>query len=537
MQELVTQEGVVIVDQGVPSHRRYRLDGGYLAHDQFRHQDTSGKRGRRLTSHRHCAYIVRRPFRRFHHFIRETPMADARALQARLDHQRDAFAAEPSPSAATRRDRLERLATMTRRHRDEIVQAIRQDFGHRAEAETRMAEIAPLIQAVRHARRRLTRWMKPRKAAMPWRLAPARARIHRQPLGVVGIIAPANYPWHLALLPAVDALAAGNRVMIKPSENAPTTSALMVQLVERYFDPEELCVIEGDAQVGRAFAGLPFDHLLFTGHPRNGREVATAAAENLTPVTLELGGKTPAIVADDADLAHAARRIAFGKWLNAGQTCIAPDHVLIDAARLPAFIEALREAVASFYPHGTAGDDYSAVPGDASRTRLEGMLAEARDHGCRVIDLGKRVEFSRGMKLPPTLVIDPTANLAIMREEVFGPWLPVIGMRDFDAILARVAEGPSPPALYAFTDDPARRRHLMEQTRSGGVVFNDTLWHSAVPGLPFGGVGESGMGAYHGEAGFLRFSHQRSVFIQSRRSAVGLLNPPYRTWLLKLLGI
>jgi coniferyl-aldehyde dehydrogenase len=372
---------------------------------------------------------------------------------------------------------------------------------------------------------------------MPWRLVPARARVHRQPLGVVGIISPANYPWQLALMPAVDALAAGNRVMIKPSEQAPTTSALLAGLVERYFDPAELCVIEGDAEVGRAFAALPFDHLLYTGPARHGRTVATAAAQRLTPTTLELGGKTPAIVADDADLVHAARRIAFGKWFNAGRTCIAPDHVLIDAARLHDFVEALREAVAAFYPKGMASDDYSAVPGEASRTRLEDMLAEARDHGCRVIELGERVEFTHGVKLPPTLVIDPTRHLAIMQEEVFGPWLPVIGMRDFDAALERVAEGPRPLAIYAFTDDPARRRRLMEQTRSGGMVFNDTLLQSAVPGLPFGGVGESGMGTYHGEAGFLRFSHQRSVFVQSRRSAVGLLNPPYRKWLLKLFGL
>ncbi|MEQ6889961.1 coniferyl aldehyde dehydrogenase [Halomonas sp. CS7] len=464
-------------------------------------------------------------------------MADARAPQARLEQQRHAFTAEPYPSAAVRRDRLQRLSTMTRHHRDEIVRAIRQDFGHRAEAETRLAEIATLLQAVRHARRRLRRWMKPDRTAVPWRLTPARARVHRQPLGVVGIIAPANYPWQLALLPAVDALAAGNRVMIKPSEHAPTTGALMARLAARYFDPEELTVVEGDAEVGRAFSALPFDHLLFTGPASIGRQVASVAADHLTPVTLELGGKTPAIVADDADLTHAARRIAFGKWLNAGQTCIAPDHVLIDAARLPAFIEALGEAITAFYPKGTASDDYSAVPGDAARARLEGMLTEARDHGCRVMEFGERLEFTHGVKLPPTLVIDPTASLSIMREEIFGPWLPVIGLRDFDAALARVAEGPRPLALYAFTDDPARRRRLMEETHSGGVVFNDTLWHSAVPGLPFGGVGESGMGAYHGEAGFLRFSHQRSVFIQSRHSAIGLLNPPHRRWLLRLLGL
>lgn len=464
-------------------------------------------------------------------------MADARALQACLDQQRHAFADDPFPSAATRRDRLARLARMTRQHRAEIVQAIAQDFGHRAEAETRLAEIVPLLMAIRYTRRHLKRWMKARRAAVPWRLQPGRARIYRQPLGVVGIIAPANYPWSLALMPAVDALAAGNRVMLKPSEHTPTTSALLAALIERYFAPEELSVVTGGVDTARAFAALPFDHLLFTGSSRIGREVARAAADNLTPVTLELGGKAPAIVADDADLMHAARRIAFGKWLNAGRTCIAPDHVLIDAARLPAFLAAIREVVKTFYPQGTASDDYSAIPGDATRRRLEGLLDEARDHGCRVIELGERLTLDQGVKLPPTLVVDPTANLGIMKEEIFGPWLPVIGVRDFDAALARVAEGPNPLALYAFTDDPTRRRHVLEQTHSGGVVFNDTLWHYAVPALPFGGIGDSGMGACQGETGFLRFSHQRSVFLQARRNATRLLDPPWRRWWLRLLGL
>ncbi|QJQ99971.1 coniferyl aldehyde dehydrogenase [Halomonas sp. PGE1] len=465
-------------------------------------------------------------------------MTDARELQAQFDAQRRAFAAEPYPTLATRRERLARLATLTRRHRDEIIAAIGEDFGHRAEAESRLAEIATVLQAVRHARRHLRRWMRPRRAAVPWRLQPGRARVHRQPLGVVGIIAPSNYPWNLAWLPAVDALAAGNRVLIKPSEHTPATSALMARLAERYFDPAELAVVPGDVETARAFSALPFDHLLFTGNARIGREVARAAAAHLTPITLELGGKTPALIDPDADLSRAAERIAFGKWLNAGQTCIAPDHVLIDASRLGDFIEAMRRVVKDFYPRGTAGKDYTAVPGEHQRARLEAMLDEARDHGCRVIALGERVELpGGGAKLPPTLVIDPNEGLALMQEEIFGPWLPVLGVRDFDAALAHVNAGPRPLALYAFTDDAERRRRVLETTHSGGVVFNDTLWHNAVPALPFGGVGESGMGAYQGEAGFLRFSLERSVFLQARRNAVGLLNPPYRRWLLRLLGL
>lgn len=465
-------------------------------------------------------------------------MTHVQTLQARFDAQRRAFAAEPWPDLALRRDRLARLATMTRRHREEICRAIAEDFGHRAEAESRLAEVATVLQAIRHAKRHLRRWMRPRRAAVPWRLKPGRARVHRQPLGVVGIIAPFNYPWNLALLPAVDALAAGNRVLIKPSEHTPATGALMARLAERYFGAEELSVVEGDAEVAKAFAALPFDHLLFTGGGRIGREVARAAAANLTPITLELGGKTPVLIAGDADLEKAAERIAFGKWLNAGQTCIAPDHVLVESARLPALVEALQAAVARFYPKGSASDDYSAVVGERQRARLEAMLDEARDHGCRVIELGERHALpGGGVKLPPALVVDPSEGLAIMREEIFGPWLPIVGVRDFDAALANVNAGPRPLALYAFTDDAGRRRQVLETTHSGGVVFNDTLWHNAVPTLPFGGVGESGMGAYHGEAGFLRFSHERAVFTQARRNGVSLLNPPYRRWLLRLLGL
>ncbi|MGM0784991.1 MAG: coniferyl aldehyde dehydrogenase [Pseudomonadota bacterium] len=464
-------------------------------------------------------------------------MADARHPEARFAAQRLAFRSEPYPTLATRRDRLNRLAEMTHRHREEIVQAIRQDFGYRAEAETRLAEIATLHQAVAHARRHLKRWMRPRRVSVPWRLQPARARVHYQPLGVVGIIAPGNYPWNLALLPAVDALAAGNRVMIKPSEHTPTTGQLMATLAERYFAADELSVINGDAATARAFAALPFDHLLFTGSAATGRKVARSAAANLTPVTLELGGKTPAVVCADADLDKAAERIAFGKWLNAGQTCIAPDYVLVDQPHLGTLVAALERTVKRFHPEGPAGDDYSAILGDSQHKRLAAMLEEARDHGCRIVSLGETVELRENVKLPPTLVIEPTAGLTLMREEIFGPWLPIIGVDDLDTALAFITERPRPLALYAFTDDAGLRQRLLTETHSGGVVFNDTLWHNAVPALPFGGVGESGMGAYHGEAGFRRFSHERSVFDQARRNPVRLLNPPYRHWLLRMLGL
>lgn len=470
------------------------------------------------------------------HITSDTPTNEA--LEHCLTAQRQAFRSAPYPSLATRLERLARLERMTLRHANAIELAIRQDFGHRSPVETRLAEITTLKQAIRHTRRHLKRWMRPRRAGVNWRFLPARGYVHRQPLGVVGIIAPWNYPWNLAMLPALDALAAGNRVMIKPSELTPATSRLMQELAERYFAPEELCVFPGDVQVGRHFAGLPFDHLLFTGSTAVGRQVAQAAAANLTPVTLELGGKSPALIDDGVDLADAARRIAFGKWLNAGQTCIAPDYVLLPERHVKAFVEALETSVAAFYPNLAANADYSGIINRQHRDRLIGLRDEAENHGCRVLELGATAEqLEASGKLPPTLVLNPHQGLRLMQEELFGPLLPVIGVKDWDAAIDFVNARPHPLALYAFSDDPQRRERLLTHTTSGGMVLNDTLWHVAQEALPFGGVGASGSGAYHGERGFLTFSHERSVFRQSRRNGAALVWPPYRRRLLRLLGL
>lgn len=459
-------------------------------------------------------------------------------LYRRFEAQRIAYRDDRYPALASRLERLARLERMTLQHADAIERAIDQDFGHRSKIETRMAEIITLKQAIRHTRRHLKRWMRPRRASVNWRFLPATGHVHRQPLGVVGIISPWNYPWNLAMLPALDALAAGNRVMIKPSELTPATSRLMAELAARYFTSEELCVITGDADIGRGFASLPFDHLLFTGSTEVGRRVAQAAAANLTPVTLELGGKSPAIIDAGVDLTDAARRIAFGKWLNAGQTCIAPDYVLLPERDMKAFVEALETTVAQFYPNLAANDDVSAIISRRHRQRLIELRDEAENHGCRVLELGASAEqLEASGKLPPTLVLNPHQELRVMREEVFGPLLPVIGVKDLDAAIAFVNARPQPLALYAFTNDPHSRERLLTHTASGGMVINDTLWHVAQEAMPFGGVGASGQGAYHGERGFLTFSHERSVFRQSRRGGATLVHPPYRRWLLKLLRV
>lgn len=448
-----------------------------------------------------------------------------RDLESDFQTQRKAADQMPYPTLTVRRERLARLARMTRHHQLEIIRAIQTDFGQRSDVEIRMAEISAVLHAIRHARLHLWRWMRPWAVRMPWRLLPARARIAPQPLGVVGVMSPWNYPWSLALLPVVDAFAAGNVAMLKPSEHSSATSALLKHLVPQYFTPEEFNVVEGGVDVARLFTSLPFDHLVFTGSTAVGRQVAQAAAANLTPTTLELGGKSPAIVAGDANLEKAAADIIFGKGMNGGQTCIAPDYVLVESRHISALVKALSHAIQQQRP-----DDYSATyPINAThQKRQDAMLTEARDHGCRIIDHGSHA---------PVLIIDPHMGLHVMREEIFGRCLPVVGVSDMSAAINFVNARPHPLVLYAFTHDKGLQQQLLQTTRSGALVFNATLLHHAVPSLPFGGIGESGMGAYHGRHGFERFSHLRGIFYQAKRSASSMLYPPYRRWLIKLIGL
>ncbi|WP_172117491.1 aldehyde dehydrogenase family protein [Halomonas hibernica] len=439
--------------------------------------------------------------------------------------QRHAVDQTPFPTLSVRRARLARLAQMTKRHQHEIVRAIQTDFGQRSDTEIRLAEISAVLQAVRYARRHLWHWMRPWRVGMPWRLFPARARIAPQPLGIIGVISPWNYPWSLALLPIIDAFAAGNVVMLKPSELTPHTSALLARLVCQYFTQDEFVVIQGGASTAQAFSKLPFDHLVFTGSTSIGRHVASAAAANLTPVTLELGGKSPALVAGDADMDKAATAIIFGKGLNGGQTCLAPDYVLVESRHLESLVSALSRAIVQQRPDSR---EATSPINDAHRARVEGLLTEARNHGCRVIDHGNHA---------PALVIDPTQTLSVMHEEIFGRALPVIGVKNMEAAIGFVNARPHALVVYTFTNDKTLQTRLLQQTRSGALVFNETLLHHAVPTLPFGGIGESGMGAYHGRHGFERFSHLRGVFYQTKHATSRILQPPYRRWLMKLLRL
>jgi len=449
-------------------------------------------------------------------------------LTARFESQRLAFAEDPNPSAERRLAHLETLAGLVRRHEAELAAAISGDFGNRSIHETRLLEIFPALEAISHARKHLRAWMRARRRATSLWFMPGGSRIVPQPLGIAGIVVPWNYPILLAVGPMVAALAAGNRVMVKMSETTPATGALFERLVAEAFPQGEAIVVNGGPEVAQAFCRLPFDHLLFTGSTPVGRHVMRAAADNLTPVTLELGGKSPAIVGRGFPVAEAAGRILFGKCLNAGQTCIAPDYVLVPRESLEDFVRHAGEAVRSLYPTLAANPDFTAVVDERHRARLRGLVDDAVRAGARAVPLNPADENLEGTgRIAPTILLDVTDAMAVMREEIFGPVLPVVGYGTLDEAIAYVNAKPRPLALYLFEHDRGAIDRVLARTVSGGVTINDTLLHVAQDDLPFGGVGPSGIGRYHGREGFETFSHLKPVFHQSRLNGLPLFRPPY----------
>jgi coniferyl-aldehyde dehydrogenase len=450
---------------------------------------------------------------------------------------RAAQSREPFSDWPTRAKRLHALAELISEHRAGINVAISADFGRRPAEETELLEIFPSLSGIGHALRHGRRWMRPRRRWAGFWFLPARIELLPQPLGVVGIIVPWNYPLYLAIGPLTDALAAGNRVLVKMSELTPRFSTLFGELIARYFTPEEVAVVNGGAEVGRAFAALPFDHLLFTGSTAVGREVMRAAAANLTPVTLELGGKSPAIIGPGARFEHAVERILVGKLLNAGQTCIAPDYVLLPRARVAEFTDFARKVVAKLYPDFASNPQYASIASDRHYARLQSLRDGALAAGASVhvlvgnempaLPFSARTDTSATRILAPALLTNVSDDMQIMQQEIFGPLLPLVPYDCIDDALAYVAARPHPLALYVFDEDRATVDRVLSRSLSGGVTVNDTLLHIAQHDLPFGGVGASGMGAYHGEAGFRTFSWMKPVFRQARRNATGLLNPPY----------
>jgi coniferyl-aldehyde dehydrogenase len=426
-----------------------------------------------------------------------------------------------------RQARLDALIALVHDNAERFVTAISGDFGHRSAHETRLLELFPSLEAIRHTRSHFGAWMKPQKKSASIWFRPGRARIIPQPLGVVGIIVPWNYPLFLAISPLAAALAAGNRVMIKMSEFTPRTGELLAELVAKYFNAEDVSVVLGDASVGADFARLPFDHLLFTGSTKVGHDIMRMAADNLTPVTLELGGKSPAIVGPEYSMAKAAERIMVGKLLNAGQTCIAPDYVLVPAGHEQAFIEAARGVVAKCFPDMANTPDYTAIVNDRHYQRLQAYVADARERGAQIEPLSTALADDTRRKLPPLALLKVDDNMRVMQDEIFGPLLPVLPYKDLDAAIAYVNQHPRPLALYYFGHDGAARDRVLNETVAGGVTINDTILHIAQEELPFGGVGPSGMGHYHGVEGFRTFSKQKAVFYQSRLNGMSLFNPPY----------
>ena len=449
-----------------------------------------------------------------------------------FESQRIASRAAADVPLAVRRDRLGRVSELVQMHADALCDAVNADFSLRGPRLTEIADLFLLRAMLGDLRRNLARWSRSRRVHTPVYLLPGAGHVQRQPLGVVGIIGPWNYPLQLTLGPAAAALAAGNRVMLKPSEITARTSALLAELVAKHFSPDEFAVVQGDADVAAEFAALPFDHLFFTGSTAVGRKVAEAAARNLTPTTLELGGKSPCIVdASCQDLQQAALKIAHGKLLNGGQTCIAPDYVLLPRGREAEFTTAYRQAVAQLFPSIEANPDYAAIITQRHRDRLLSLLDEARAAGAQVEDVGPPPAAGGGgataRQLRPMLVFGAPASTRLMQDEIFGPILPVLPCDRPEDAIAHIHGAPRPLALYWFGTDTAARDRVLNGTVSGGVTVNDTLMHIAHDGLPFGGVGASGWGAYHGETGFLRFTHQKAVFVQSRWAAGSLLYPPY----------
>jgi len=434
---------------------------------------------------------------------------------------------------------LDRLLDGTRRWERRIAEAISADFGGRSRHETAMAEIYFLISHIRYTKRHLRRWMRPERRHVDAIFLPASNRVLYQPLGVVGVIAPWNYPFQLGVVPLASALAAGNRVMLKPSELTPRTADTIAEMMAELFAPELVGVVTGGPDVGAAFSRLPFDHLVFTGSTAVGRHVMRAAADNLTPVTLELGGKSPTILHPDFPLDRAVDRIASGKLLNAGQTCIAPDYLLCPADRVDAFVAAFSERVARIYPTLADNPDYTSIVNARHHRRLVDLLADARDKGARIVEVNPAREAlsEAGRKLAPTLVTGVDDTMALMEEEIFGPILPIVPYGDLEDAIAYVNARPRPLALYYFDRDRRRARMVLERTISGGAALNDTMLHCAQDDLPFGGVGPSGLGAYHGREGFEAFSHKKAVFRQARLNATALLAPPYGPRLDKLLGL
>jgi coniferyl-aldehyde dehydrogenase len=444
--------------------------------------------------------------------------------------QREAFLRDGPPSLAVRRNRMDRLSALTYEHRDALAEAINLDFGNRPIEFSTLWDVVAALSDFAHIRRNLGKWMKARSVMSAARPLGLRTRVQAQPLGVVGIMAPWNLPVHLLICPATAALAAGNRVLLKPSELTPRTAALLEKLAGQYFSPEELAVVTGGPQTSAAFCSMPWNHLLFTGSPEVGKHVQRAAADHLVPVTLELGGKNPVVVGRDADIAIAASRTARARLWNGGQTCLCPDLVFVPAERSDDFVAAVEQQFRRSFPTIVDNPEHCTIVNDKNYQRILGLIDDARAKGAKVIEAappGEDLPSAAQRRIAPTILRDVTDDMAVMRQEVFGPVLSVLPYKQLDDVIDYLNARPSPLASYWFGEVSADFRRYCAHTRNGGITRNDCVVHAAIDGAPFGGVGNSGMGAHHGKAGFDTFSHYRTITeSRLRGSAMGLTVPP-----------
>jgi len=457
------------------------------------------------------------------------------AMRALLESQRSDFLAEGPVSAATRLDRLDRGIDALVRFADKLAEAVHADFSCRPREITMLTDVGASITPMKHAKRHLRKWMKGEKrpTVFPLNLLGGRSRIEYQPLGVVGIISPWNFPVSMVFAPMSGALAAGNRIMVKPSEFTPATSEVLATMIKSAYDPKEVAVFTGGPEVGQAFSNLPLDHLLFTGATSVARHIMAAAARNLVPVTLELGGKSPVIISRSADLGKSLERIMLGKTMNAGQICLAPDYLLVPEEKLHDVIATAQQVVATMYPTLLDNVQYTSVINERHYQRLNGYLEEARQRGVKVIEINPAGEdFSQQQgthKIPPILIPEPPEDLKLLQEEIFGPLLPIRTYREFSETVDYINSRPRPLAAYYFGDDAEEQNSVETRTTSGGMCINDVIMHISQEDLPFGGVGPSGMGSYHGIEGFRTFSHAKSIYRQTGMN-IGKLSgmlPPY----------
>jgi len=452
-----------------------------------------------------------------------------------LNRQKQDYIKEGVVSAETRIDRLDRAINLLKKYGPELCDAMAADFGHRSLQQSKLTDIDGSIGPLENAKKNVRRWMRPekRKTMFPLNLLGSSSRIEYQPLGVIGCISPWNFPVQLTFAPLAGIFAAGNRTMIKPSEFTPETSALMAKMFAEAYSEEEVAVLTGGPEVGSAFSTLPFDHLLFTGATSIAKHVMRAAAENLVPVTLELGGKSPVIIGENADMELTAANIMAGKTMNAGQICLAPDYVFVPEGRADEFVAAAQASVKKMFNDIKDNPDYTSIVNERHFDRLNGYIDDAKAKGANVIQINPADEdFSQQQhhRIPPTIIMDPTDDMAVMQEEIFGPVLPVKRYSDINEPIQYINDHPRPLGLYYFGKDTAQERKVLDHTTSGGVTVNDVIMHITQEDLPFGGVGPSGMGSYHGFDGFKNFSHGKSIFSQSKTVSklAAAMRPPYK---------